>query len=75
MPILRIFGIESGGKKCCVHIHRIYPYLCVKFESNPDERRKEAFVESLEKALNAHSKVARHRIVEATFFKGINYYG
>ncbi|XP_022689423.1 DNA polymerase zeta catalytic subunit-like isoform X2 [Varroa jacobsoni] len=78
VPVLRVFGIdvENKGRKVCVHIHRVYPYLCIAMGSDvPDDRRKNTFVEALEKALNEHAKVARHRVVEATFFKGRKFYG
>ena len=35
VPVIRIFGIlkgaGSGDMKCCLHIHRVFPYLLVRF--------------------------------------------
>ncbi|OQR73804.1 DNA polymerase zeta catalytic subunit-like [Tropilaelaps mercedesae] len=78
VPVVRVFGIDTlnGGRKVCVHIHKAYPYLCVAMGSAvPDNQRRDAFVGALEKALNEHAKLAKHRVVEATFFKGRNFYG
>jgi DNA polymerase zeta len=31
VPVLRIYGVSSVGKKCCLHIHQIYPYFFVEY--------------------------------------------
>lgn len=31
VPVLRIYGVSSVGKKCCLHIHQVYPYFFVEY--------------------------------------------
>lgn len=31
VPIIRIYGESSVGKKTCVHIHQVYPYFFVEY--------------------------------------------
>jgi hypothetical protein len=31
VPILRIYGASSVGKKTCVHVHQVYPYFFVEY--------------------------------------------
>lgn len=39
VPIIRIFGESSVGKKACVHIHQVYPYFFVEYPGkiNPND--------------------------------------
>jgi len=32
VPVLRIYGASSAGKKCCLHIHQVYPYFFVEYK-------------------------------------------
>lgn len=38
VPIIRVYGESSTGKKACVHIHQVYPYFYVEYAGrmNPD---------------------------------------
>ncbi|KAF8526430.1 hypothetical protein JB92DRAFT_1113358 [Gautieria morchelliformis] len=38
VPVIRIYGILSGGQHACLHVHQVYPYFFVDYyESlNPD---------------------------------------
>src|SRR6266702_7756133 len=31
VPVLSIYGSSSLGQKCCLHIHRVYPYFFVEY--------------------------------------------
>ena len=31
VPIVRIYGASSTGKKACVHIHQVYPYFFIEY--------------------------------------------
>ena len=31
VPVLRIYGVSSTGKKACVHVHQVYPYFFVEY--------------------------------------------
>ena len=38
VPVIRIFGILKGiNTKCCVHVHRVFPYFLVRF--HPTKRK------------------------------------
>src|SRR5947199_10517186 len=36
VPVIRIFGVTEKGRKACLHVHGIYPYLSIQFK-NPDK--------------------------------------
>lgn len=36
VPIIRIYGMSSTGKKTCVHIHQVYPYFYIEYAGNVD---------------------------------------
>ena len=36
VPIIRVYGISSIGKKTCVHIHQVYPYFYVEYTGKVD---------------------------------------
>lgn len=31
VPVIRIFGASSLGKKTCLHVHQVFPYLFVEY--------------------------------------------
>ena len=31
VPVIRIYGASSMGKKCCLHVHQVYPYFFVQY--------------------------------------------
>jgi DNA polymerase zeta len=31
VPVLRIYGPSSTGKKACVYVHQVYPYFFVEY--------------------------------------------
>jgi DNA polymerase zeta len=44
VPVLRIYGASSVGKKCCLHIHQVYPYFFVEYtgKMNPGSGERES---------------------------------
>jgi DNA polymerase zeta len=36
VPVIRVYGISSIGKKTCAHIHQVYPYFYVEYAGNVD---------------------------------------
>ncbi|CAF0991008.1 unnamed protein product [Adineta steineri] len=51
VPVIRIFGPNEEGKKVCLHLHGVFPYLLVK--SPTDEiRYGEQLAQSLDMAIN-----------------------
>lgn len=65
VPVLRIFGPNASGQKCCLHLHGIFPYLYVPVPgSNVQPGFQYKLAASLDKALNismgaTESKVKR----------------
>ena len=35
VPVLRVYGATQNGQKACIHIHRVYPYLCIPVNEIP----------------------------------------
>ena len=31
VPVIRIYGLSSTGKKTCVNIHEVYPYFYIDY--------------------------------------------
>jgi DNA polymerase zeta len=38
VPVIRIYGLSSGGQRACLHVHQVYPYFFVDYHGslNPD---------------------------------------
>ena len=36
VPVIRVYGISSIGKKTCVHIHQVYPYFYIEYTGKVD---------------------------------------
>ena len=36
VPVIRIFGTSSLGKKTCLHVHQVYPYFFVEYTGTLD---------------------------------------
>lgn len=35
-PVIRIYGDSSIGKKTCLHVHQVYPYIFVEYQGRLD---------------------------------------
>lgn len=48
VPVIRIFGASSTGKKTCVHVHQVYPYFFVEYlgQLNPEKGKHTSSAES-----------------------------
>lgn len=44
VPVLRIFGPSSTGKRACVHVHQVYPYFFVEYVGKLSPKRGECQV-------------------------------
>ncbi|CAG9460605.1 unnamed protein product [Pedinophyceae sp. YPF-701] len=61
VPIVRIFGATPAGQKCCLHVHRAFPYLYVPLpDSVPqDPQHVQAYLRRLTAAIDRAAEIAR----------------
>uniref|UniRef100_A0A8D9BNJ6 DNA polymerase n=1 Tax=Cacopsylla melanoneura TaxID=428564 RepID=A0A8D9BNJ6_9HEMI len=54
VPVIRIFGNDVEGKKTCVFVHGVFPYLYIPFPHDPiNEKTLQQLSASIDKALNS----------------------
>ena len=41
VPVLRIYGESSVGKKTCLHVHQVYPYFFIEYAGKMDPNHGE----------------------------------
>ncbi|KAI0296211.1 hypothetical protein BC826DRAFT_1005902 [Russula brevipes] len=85
VPVLRIYGAASvGKKKCCLHIHQVYPYFFVEYSGKMSPGSVKRYIARLTDSLNYAIAVSlrrdpespRSRYVRAVVLvKGIHFYG
>ncbi|KAG0270384.1 DNA polymerase zeta [Actinomortierella ambigua] len=85
VPVLRVFGANEAGQKCCLHIHRAYPYFYVPYEGELDETTLNTFIHTLGLSLNRATtlsyggdpnNVRKSQYVAAIIpVKGVPFYG
>jgi DNA polymerase zeta len=46
VPVIRIFGVSSLGKKTCLHVHQVYPYFFVEYKGQLDATHGQSFPSS-----------------------------
>lgn len=59
VPVLRIFGADSDGRKICLHVHGFYPYVAIQ---NIDP--KKPVTEQLKREINYEIEKALNQVVE-----------
>lgn len=53
VPVIRIFGSTPNGQKCCLHIHGVFPYICVPYGGDePRDAYLKQFATSVDFALH-----------------------
>lgn len=54
VPIIRIFGTNEKGRKCCSHIHGVFPYLYIPYDGDSSSASKITYqiASSIDKAIN-----------------------
>ncbi|KAI0689616.1 hypothetical protein BC835DRAFT_1368378 [Cytidiella melzeri] len=83
-PVIRIYGDTSIGKKACLHVHQVYPYIFVEYAGslNPDSVNR--FIAKLTHSLNHAIAVSlkrnpnspRSQFIRAIILvKGVHFYG
>ncbi|KAG0345473.1 DNA polymerase zeta [Podila humilis] len=84
VPVVRIFGANGAGQKCCVHIHQAYPYFYIPYEGSLESAKLHSYIQQLGVSLNhaaaitfnAPQDLRRSQYVAAiTPVKGIPFYG
>lgn len=51
VPIIRIFGADSSGRKICIHVHGFYPYVAIQNREPNDPDISKRIVNDIEKAV------------------------
>ncbi|XP_023211025.1 DNA polymerase zeta catalytic subunit-like [Centruroides sculpturatus] len=80
VPVIRIFGTTPKGKKACLHVHGVFPYISIPFDGGGYER-PEKFIQqlalSIDKALNVANGNYSHvqHVYKISLLAGIPFYG
>ncbi|CAK7222280.1 DNA polymerase zeta [Sporothrix curviconia] len=72
VPIIRVFGATASGRIACAHIHGVFPYVFVPFDSFRFED-VDRIIASLRNGINR--AVGRTAVLAITFVRGIPFYG
>ncbi|OCH96164.1 hypothetical protein OBBRIDRAFT_816122 [Obba rivulosa] len=84
VPVIRIFGDSSLGKKTCVHVHQVYPYFFIEYLGRMDPGSVNRYIARLSHSLNHAIAISMKRnphsvnsqFVRAIILvKGVHFYG
>ncbi|KAK0502919.1 hypothetical protein EDD18DRAFT_1345761 [Armillaria luteobubalina] len=83
VPVLRIYGPSSTGKRACLHIHQVYPYFFVEYTGSLSARHVRQYAAKLTHSLNhaialsfKRAPQSRSQHIRAIILvKGIHFYG
>ncbi|KZT30383.1 hypothetical protein NEOLEDRAFT_1237658 [Neolentinus lepideus HHB14362 ss-1] len=84
VPVLRIYGDTSIGRKACLHVHQVYPYFFVEYHGklNPDSVHR--YIARLSLSLNHAIAISMKRnphspnsqfVRAIVLVKGVHFYG
>lgn len=77
VPIIRIFGSDSkSGRKVCLHVHGVFPYMYIPFDDEPEAAEKITYQlsASLDKAINislGQSTATTQHVFKVILVKGM----
>ncbi|TDG44390.1 hypothetical protein AWZ03_009193 [Drosophila navojoa] len=81
VPIVRVFGANANGQKCCMHVHGVFPYFYIPYDKRDFETVERGILQiamHLDKAINISlgqgSSNAQH-VFKIQLVKGIPFYG
>ncbi|KAK3931836.1 DNA polymerase zeta catalytic subunit [Frankliniella fusca] len=79
VPVIRIFGTTPTGEKTCVHVHGVFPYICIPYDgSEPHMKLSYQLAVSLDKAINiasGYSNSNTQHVYKVVLVSGIPFYG
>ncbi|KAJ7181668.1 hypothetical protein C8R43DRAFT_869366 [Mycena crocata] len=84
VPVIRIYGSSSTGKKCCVHVHQVYPYFFVEYSGKMRLRSVNRYINKLTHSLNYAIALSLKKDINSfkpqfvramILVKGIHFYG
>ncbi|CAO3569276.1 unnamed protein product [Mortierella alpina] len=84
VPVIRVFGANEVGQKCCVHIHQVFPHFFVPYDGSLEPAQLQSYILQLGASLNHAASIAlnapqdlrKSQYVAAIIpVKGIPFYG
>ncbi|RDB28579.1 DNA polymerase zeta catalytic subunit [Hypsizygus marmoreus] len=82
VPVIRIYGPSSVGKKTCLHVHQVYPYFYVEYNGKLTASHVNRYVSMLTRSLNYAIALSLKRnqpdaqyIRAVLLVKGVHFYG
>ncbi|KAG2159871.1 uncharacterized protein EDB93DRAFT_1112357, partial [Suillus bovinus] len=84
VPVIRIYGASSTGKKACVHVHQVYPYFFVEYGGKLSPENVNQYIAKLSRSLNHAIAISMKRnphsrnsqfVRSVLLVKGIHFYG
>ncbi|KAJ7615302.1 hypothetical protein DFH06DRAFT_1062847 [Mycena polygramma] len=84
VPVIRIYGSSSNDKKCCVHVHQVYPYFFVEYDGKLRLRSVNRYITKLSHSLNHAIALSLKKDITSfkpqyvraiILVKGIHFYG
>ncbi|KAI0732391.1 hypothetical protein C8Q72DRAFT_874307 [Fomitopsis betulina] len=73
VPVIRVYGESSTGRKACVNIHQAYPYFFVEYPGKMSPDSVNHYIFKLSHSLN-HA-IASQFIRAIILAKGVHFYG